>query len=386
MRRHRLSRPNRDSRTAGAERPDSRDYFGEETRLGGAQTGPGTGHAVPARIGGGPRQPRLDDTQGNQQGHLYRGLPLDMLSNIANRIFPSEADALRPRLACEITSAGVVAGRPGEAEQEIVSSFAPLRPGVLAAGLKPPNFTDRAAVASALRQALNEISLKENQITVVIPDAAVRVLLLDFDLLPAKAVEALPIIRFRLRKLVPFEVEDAAVSYQIMPGKPGLVRVIVAVSPAAVLAGCESAVREAGYEPGVVLPSTLAALAAVSAEEPSLVINRNGSSVTTAITRRNALLLHRTLELTEKELLPEENSLHAADELQQSVSVAVAYFEDTLESPPRQLLSCGLGGPEELIRLLGDESIPVRDVVPTPYKSKAMPGGILAGVVGALAN
>jgi type IV pilus assembly protein PilM len=309
-----------------------------------------------------------------------------MLAKIANRIFPSEADALRPRLACEITSAGVVAGRPGEAEQEIVSSFAPLRPGVLAAGLKPPNFTDRAAVASALRQALNEISLKENQVTVVIPDAAVRVLLLDFDLLPPKAAEALPIIRFRLRKLVPFEVEDAAVSYQIMPGKPGLVRVIVAVSPAAVLAEYESAVREAGYEPGVVLPSTLAALAAVSAEEPSLVINRNGSSVTTAITRRNELLLHRTLELTEKELMPEENSLHAADELQQSVSVAVAYFEDTLESPPRQLLSCGLGGPEELIRLLGDESIPVRDVVPTPYKSKTMPRGILAGVVGALAN
>ena len=309
-----------------------------------------------------------------------------MLAKIANRIFPSEADALRPRLACEITSAGVVAGRPGEAEQEIVSSFAPLRPGVLAAGLKPPNFTDRAAVASALRQALNEISLKENQITVVIPDAAVRVLLLDFDLLPAKAAEALPIIRFRLRKLVPFEVEDAAVSYQVMPGKPGLVRVIVAVSPAAVLAEYESAVREAGYEPGVVLPSTLAALAAVSAEEPSLVINRNGSSVTTAITRRNELLLHRTLELTEKELMPEENSLHAADELQQSVSVAVAYFEDTLESPPRQLLSCGLGGPEELIRLLGDESIPVRDVVPTPHRSKAMPRGILAGVVGALAN
>ncbi len=230
-----------------------------------------------------------------------------MLSNIANRIFPSEADALRPRLACEITSAGVVAGRPGEAEQEIVSSFAPLRPGVLAAGLKTPNFSDRAAVAGALRQALNEISVKESQITVVIPDAAVRVLLLDFDLLPTKAAEALPIIRFRLRKLVPFEVDDAAVSYQIMPGKPGLVRVIVAVSPAGVLAEYESAVREAGYEPGVVLPSTLAALAAVSGDEPSLVVNRNGSSVTTAITRQNELLLHRTLELTEKEWLPQEN-------------------------------------------------------------------------------
>ena len=107
-----------------------------------------------------------------------------MLSNIANRIFPSEATALRPRLACEITSAGVVAGRPGEADQEIVSGFAALRPGVLAAGLQTPNFSDRAAVAAALRQALDEISIKESQVTVVIPDAAVRVLLLDFDVLP----------------------------------------------------------------------------------------------------------------------------------------------------------------------------------------------------------
>ena len=309
-----------------------------------------------------------------------------MLARIANRIFPSEANALRPRMACEITSAGVVAARPGESEQEIVSAFAPLRAGVLAAGLKSPNFADRAAVAGALRQALDEISVKASSITVVIPDAAVRVLLLDFDLLPAKLSEALPIIRFRLRKLVPFEVDDAAVSYQLMPGKPGLIRVIVAVCPGEVLAEYESAVREAGYEPGAVLPSTLAALAAFSSEEPSLVINRNGSSVTTAITRQNELLLHRTLELTEKDWLPEENAYHAAEELQQSVSVAVAYFEDTLNTPPRQLLSCGLGGPQELLRLLADDSLPIRDLVPTPFTNKSMPGGILAGVVGALAN
>ena len=144
--------------------------------------------------------------------------------------------------------------------------------------------------------------------------------------------------------------------------------------------------REAGYEPGAVLPSTLAALAAVSSEEPTLVINRNGSSVTTAITRQNELLLHRTLELTEKEWSPEENSLHSAEELQQSVTVAVAYFEDTLASPPRQLLSCGLGGPGELTRLLEDDRIPVRDLVPMPALNRTVPGGILAGVVGALAN
>ena len=308
-----------------------------------------------------------------------------MLANIANRIFPSETQALRPRLACEITSVGVVAARPGAASQEIVSSFAPFRPGVLEAGLNFPNFSDRAAIAAALRQALDEIRLRESKVTIIVPDAAVRVLLLDFDVLPPKAAEAVPIIRFRLRKLVPFEVEDAAVSYQVIPGAAGAVHTIVAVCPGPVLAEYESAVREAGYEPGVVLPSTLAALAAVNPDEPALIVNRNGASVTTAITRHNELLLHRTLELTEKDLPPEENAYHAAEELQQSVTVAMAYFEDTIEMPARQLFSVGLGGPQELIRLLGDDHIAVRDLVPTPF-SKAMPSGILAGVVGALAN
>ena len=33
--------------------------------------------------------------------------------SIVRRIFPSDIDALRPRLACEITPAGVLAARPG---------------------------------------------------------------------------------------------------------------------------------------------------------------------------------------------------------------------------------------------------------------------------------
>ncbi len=52
--------------------------------------------------------------------------------------------------------------------------------------------------------------------TLVIPDTSVRVFVLDFDSLPAKAAEAVPVLRFRLRKMVPFDVEHAALSYQIL--------------------------------------------------------------------------------------------------------------------------------------------------------------------------
>jgi type IV pilus assembly protein PilM len=321
--------------------------------------------------------------------------------NFAQFIFPREAAALRPSLACEVTPAGVVAARRGASDQEMLSAYVPLRPGVFSAGLKTPNFSDRSAVTSAIRQAIDEVSERDAKITLVIPDTAVRVLLLDFDSLPAKSAEILPIIRFRLRKLVPFEIEDASVSYQVMGSKDGLVRTIVAVVPGPVLAEYESAVREAGYEPGVVLPSTMAALAAVASDEPSLVVNRNFHSVTTAITQRNELLLYRTLEWTEpgddgrprrevdgalfEEKSAEEKEKSAIEELQQSVSVAVAYYEDTLAATPRQLLSCGLGGADELQHLLGNSAIPAYDLAPVSGNT-AMPRGVLAGVRGALAS
>jgi type IV pilus assembly protein PilM len=225
----------------------------------------------------------------------------------------------------------------------------------------------------------------------------VRVLLLDFDELPDKPAEAMPILRFRLRKLVAFDVEDAAVSCQIVSRNATSVRTVIAITPNAVIAEYESVVREAGYEPGAILPSSLAALATVDPEGGSLLVNQNGNSITTAITNHNDVLLYRTLELdaslyslngTPHDELQSEAQLRAADELHQSVSVAIAYFEDTMGAPPQQLLACGLGGAETLNRLVGDFMIPVRDLVATPSigNTTSIPRGAIAGVAGALTS
>ena len=56
-------------------------------------------------------------------------------------------------------------------------------------------------------------------------------------------------------------------------GKSG-VQVVAAAMPHEVLADYEGMVREAGFEPGAVLPSTLAALAGLGeGEHPTLVVN-----------------------------------------------------------------------------------------------------------------
>jgi type IV pilus assembly protein PilM len=285
----------------------------------------------------------------------------------------------------------VLAARPGPVTeagqaQDVVTQFAPLRIGVLEPDLKAPAMTDRAAVSAAVGQALEPIAERAKKVTVIVPDAAVRVLLLDFDTLPAKAVDVLPILRFRLRKLVHFDVEDAAISWQVLPknGDEPTVRTVVAVMPAGVRAEYEDAVREAGYEPGAVLSSSLAALAAVSGDDPVLVVNRNANCITTAIARGPQLLLFRTIDLGESGN-GDAGEAQAVAELQQTVSVAMAYYEDTLSSTAHTIYSVGPGGAAELERLLELPGVRVRDLIPSRDNNGAL-AGMLAPVVGALAS
>jgi len=128
----------------------------------------------------------------------------------------------------------------------------------------------------------------------------VRVLLLEFDAFPNKLTEALPIVRFRLKKMLPFDADDAMVSFQVMSTSKTIVRVLAVAIPRDVLSEYETAVREAGFEPGAVLPSTLAALAAVPSDDPTLVINANSLGITAAIVRSGILLLHRSVDLQDQ--------------------------------------------------------------------------------------
>src|SRR5215467_4715872 len=119
----------------------------------------------------------------------------------------------RPRLACEIMSNGVIAARASSRPARIeLFTVRKLASGVVAPGLAEPNIQDGEALRSAVSSALGAVAGHERDLILIVPDAAVRVLLLDFETLPAKAADFDPIIRFRLKKSLPFDVDRAAVS------------------------------------------------------------------------------------------------------------------------------------------------------------------------------
>jgi type IV pilus assembly protein PilM len=293
----------------------------------------------------------------------------------------------RPPVAVELSPQGVLAAASPGAGKPPVYAFEPLPHGALVPGISEPNLRAPEAVANAMRVALGQVSPRTRSVTVVVPDTVVRVFVLDFDSLPAKAAEAIPILRFRLRKMVPFDVEHAGVSYQILLETKSECKVLAAVLPGPVLAEYEAVVRRAGFETGSVLPTSLAALGAIDSTDPVLIANLSALALTTAITHGQDLLLYRTLDL------PEEPA-QRLQEVQRGVSVAAAYFEDKLGARPRLLYYAGIGTggnstAEDFARWIDDPELTVADLAPLPETGAATPLGnlmSLAGVVGALAG
>ena len=67
----------------------------------------------------------------------------------------------------------------------------------------------------------------------ILPDYSARLSVLDFDSFPEKAEDQAALIRFRIRRSVPFDIDSAALSYwrQNSPGGKSH-EVVVAVTPA----------------------------------------------------------------------------------------------------------------------------------------------------------
>jgi type IV pilus assembly protein PilM len=236
-------------------------------------------------------------------------------------------------------------------------------------------------VADAIRKALDQVPTRSHHVTLVLPDPTVRVFVLDFDSLPAKAAEVDSVLRFRLRKMIPFDVEHAGLSYQVLTSKKDEVRVLAAVLPGTVLAEYEAAVRAAGYEPGAVLPSSLAMLATIHTLEAALTANLTSQTLTTAIANGDDLLLYRSIDLPSD---PDQR----VSEIRRGIAVAAAYFEDRLGGHPTRVHYAGYYSSGAFSEMIGDQGMTVERLTERPETGAATSLGSIsiAGVTGALAG
>jgi len=287
----------------------------------------------------------------------------------------------RPRVACEISVERVVAARAADKMAALESATAENLPaGALVPGLQQTNLAARQAIVDALRDSLSTVAGRSRDVVLVIPDAATRIMLLDFDTLPEKPEDAEGVVRFRLKKSLPFDVDQSAVSFDRQTTSDGL-RVIAAVTPRSVLEEYESAVRDAGYNPGTVLPSMIAALGAVDSTQATMVIKVESGTTTFAIVDRDQLLLYRALE--------NGGATVTGESLVDDVNTSLVYFEDRYSVTVERLLVSGVQSGEALQAAFSDRAIKVEQLV-SPSLAGAAASSIsrfaLAGVAGALVS
>lgn len=235
-----------------------------------------------------------------------------------------------PGMAFEISEAGIASARIGTHTE---LDFQPLKPGTLAISPLKENIVNEAEFDATVRSlAAAQSARKRRDVALILPDFCSRVAVLDFDQFPSDVKEQASLVRFRLKRAVPFDVESAAMSYFVQPAGKRTEAVVV-VAPLEVVSRYEAPFRAAGMHPGLVTTSSMAAIELAPEGPLTLVAKLSGHVLTVVVREKASLKLVRCVELP-------------APTLEEVVSVllpTLVYVEDNLGGRADTLLLCGFG-------------------------------------------
>lgn len=297
-----------------------------------------------------------------------------MMSNGNGNFLASLFAGSQPRVGCEISSSAISFARWSAGGNLEAASLRPLPPGAVEPSPLRENLQNAQVVRNELALCMNSLGLHSSMIpaisgrptdvALILPDQAARVFILDFDSLPKKPAEAIPLIQWRLRKSVPFEIETASVSYYAQHNPQGQWQVVAVVMPKPILQQYEEAAASLGMKARHVTLSSLAALGLLAESAGSvgsvLVAKYSPPSLTTLIVRNGLLCLFRTSALGDV-----ATSSPDARQILDALYPSAAYFFDTFGTAPDAAILCGMGDQSARIAaaLQSELNLPTRNLL-----------------------
>jgi type IV pilus assembly protein PilM len=263
-----------------------------------------------------------------------------------------------PEFAIEVAADGIAVSRtrPPAAIQHV-----DLPTGVIDPSPVRENILNPAAFAAAVGRLIpSEKGRGRRGAALILPDNCVRIAVLDFETFPDKEEERRPLINFRLRKSVPFDVDQAAVSYFQQAGK----KVIVALAPSEILAHYETPFRAAGLHPGLITVSSLAMLDLCPTAGSIVIARRSPASLTVIAIKDGIVTIARSIELAD----PGDDTVDSLSEIIDDLYPTLAYIEDQSGARPDKLIIAGFGDESKTsaTRLSIELEIPV-EIIDHPW-------------------
>jgi hypothetical protein len=222
--------------------------------------------------------------------------------------------------------------------------------GALVPSAVEANIVNVAAVKAAVATVCERLRARDEDIAMILPDTVIRVFVQHFEEFPRSAAEAEPMLRWKLKKSVPFEADETLISYMRQAPRESGIDVVTALARLRIIREYESLAEGIGLRPGVVMSSSLAAISLLEDEKPTLLARVSGSALTTAIVRRGVLCGYRCTEL------PAQGANLTPKMLLEEVFPVAAYYQDTWEEAIQSVRVAGFGSRlPEFVRALEDE-------------------------------
>jgi type IV pilus assembly protein PilM len=225
---------------------------------------------------------------------------------------------------------------PGQLKQQTMPERA------LTASPASPNLTKPQLYRDALHRFMPPGGLKKNGAALVIPDYAVRMAVLDFEEFPSGEDDRAALLRFRLRKTVPFHIDEAQLAYSVQIEQPKHVEVLAVAMARPILNEYEALFVDAGYRVGIVTPSSIASLRLCGTTDKglNLLAKVAGATISVFLLQQGRVRLVRCLDLTAGE---GESVKSTEQTVMPLLQQTLAYAEDQIGEPVGKLLLCGFG-------------------------------------------
>jgi type IV pilus assembly protein PilM len=138
----------------------------------------------------------------------------------------------------------------------------PLAPGLVRFTMHEPNVVDEEGFQRALESALLRAGVAgRKRIALTLPDYVSRLAVTELPDPPRSNAELAEMLKFRLKKSLPFDTAEARLAFERLPGSPGSTPAfLTGVMREAVVRQYEDILTALGFQVGLVLPSSVSVL------------------------------------------------------------------------------------------------------------------------------
>jgi type IV pilus assembly protein PilM len=212
-----------------------------------------------------------------------------------------------------------------------------LAAGTFTPSLVTPQLANEANLAETIKRMRNETG-RWDKVSVLLPDSWFRINIVDLPSLPAKADDAMNVVRWSLKRTLPIPPEQLRVAYTVLTRNGEGAKVLVLSALEATLTAVEKVLGDAGLDVVLVEPLGLNIWNAITVREAETTADRlflyvRETDFTTAVFRGSQPLFIRSRNISGERTVEQE------------IRLSANYLRDTLEVDSfAQCYVAGTGG------------------------------------------